>query len=137
MAALPKVVSPLVRVAEREGIEVVLVSVEAWPDEVVVRLRGLPTDLTARLDASFHEDLERWHAEGAYGPPPPQPADEVFDLDVSVGDDAETRYAFYSSAIGGTERMFRAEWTFRPGPPESANKLRVRIDDLETPIELN
>jgi hypothetical protein len=137
MAALPHVVSPLLRVAERDGVELVLVSVEAWPDEVVVRLRGLPTDLTARLEASFHDGLERWHAEGAHGSPPPQPADAVFDFDVSVSDDAETRYAPKSSARGGTGTMFRADWKFEPGPPPAATQLRVEIDGTETPIALS
>ena len=57
--SLPLVVSPLRTVLEREGVEVVLVSVEAWPDEVVVRARSLPSERTAlaraqrgRVDAS-------------------------------------------------------------------------------------
>jgi hypothetical protein len=35
-----------------------------WSDEIVIRMRGLPNELTARLDAEFHEALETWHREG-------------------------------------------------------------------------
>jgi hypothetical protein len=41
-ASLPLVISPLRSVLECDGVEVVLVSVEVWRDEVVVRARGLP-----------------------------------------------------------------------------------------------
>ena len=127
MAALPKVVSPLVRIAEREGVELVLVSVEAWPDEVVVWMRALPTKLTARLDADFHLALEAWHREGGGGLPPGQPADQVFDFDVALADSVGTPYRTRSSARGGTGTMFRADWTFAPGPPDAARYLTVRV----------
>ena len=69
MATFPKVISPLAPLGERRGVELVLVSVEAWPDEVVVRMRGLPSDVTTQLDADFGEALEAWHRAGSAGTP--------------------------------------------------------------------
>ena len=137
-ASLPLVVSPLQRVVERDGVVVVLVSVEVWPDEVVVRARGLPNDQTAALKHEFSEALETWHQQGRdRHAMPRQPAEKVFDLDVSVADDARTVYSPSTSARGGSGTMFRAEWAFVPGPPETARSLVVRIDGSDTRIELN
>src|SRR5689334_23737110 len=90
MATLPRVISPLAPLGERGGVELVLVSVEAWPDEVVVRMRGLPNDVTTRLAADFGESLEAWHRAGGEGTPPQQPAEWVFPLDVELKDDVGT-----------------------------------------------
>ena len=136
--SLPLVVSPLRTVLEREGVEVVLVSVEAWPDEVVVRVRGLPSERTAALEREFGERLGRWHQQGRdRDAVPREPADYIFDVDVSVSDDAGTVYSPSTSARGGSGTMFRAHWVFVPGPPEAARALVVRIDGSDTRIELN
>src|SRR3954454_19578396 len=95
---LPKVVSPLVRLGEREGVELVLVSVEAWQDEVVVRMRGLPSSRATELEAIYLDALEAWHREGAAASAPVQPADRVLRFEVSMDDDAGTAYALRSSA---------------------------------------
>jgi hypothetical protein len=128
MAQLPKVVSPLVPVLERDGVELVLVSVEAWPDEVVVRMRGLPSRRTAELEAAFEEALHEWGRDPR-SEPPTQPGERVFDLDVRLADALDTAYSPSSSARGGTGTMFRADWTFRPGPPPEVDRLVVRIRD--------
>jgi hypothetical protein len=120
MATFPKVISPLAPLGERRGVELVLVSVEAWPDEVVVRMRGLPSDVTTQLDADFGEALEAWHRAGSAGTPPQQPAEWVFPLGVEVTDDVGTAHAPRSSARGGSGTMFRADYVFTPGPPEAA-----------------
>jgi hypothetical protein len=138
MTDLPKVISPLAAVGEREGVELVLVSVEAWPDEIVVRLRGLPRETTDRLDAQYGTALEKWHREGHEGSPPQQPAERMFP-DVSVADDVGTSYSPRSSARGRSGTMFRADYAFAPGPPETAESLRVRVggvDGIETHIRL-
>ena len=136
--SLPMVVSPLRRVLERHGVEVVLVSIEVWSDEVVVRARGLPSERTAALEDEFSDALERWNRQGAdKDAVPRQPADRIFDVAVSVADDAGTAYSPTTSARGGSGTMFRAEWSFVPGPPEAAQSLVVRIDGSATRIELD
>jgi len=136
-ASVPLVVSPLRTVLERDGVEVVLVSVEVWPDEVVVRARGLPSERTADLEREFSEALEGWREQGGDGDTVPrQPAERIFDLDVSVADDAGTAYSLSTSARGGSGTMFRAEWAFVPGPSEAARSLVVRIAGSDTRIEL-
>ena len=136
-ATLPVVVSPLRTVLKRDEVDVVLLSVEVWPDEVVVRARGVPSRRTAGLEREFSEGLQEWHERSADRDlVPRQPAERIFDLDVSVADDAGTVYSPSGSARGGSGTMFRAEWAFQPGPSEAARSLVVRIDDSETGIEL-
>ena len=139
MVTLPKVISPLVSLGEWGVVELMLVSVEAWPDEVVVRMRGLPNDVTTQLDADFGKALEAWHRAGGEGTPPQQPAEWVFPLDVELTDDVGTAYAPRSSARGGSGTMFRADYVFTPGPPEAAASLKVRVggaDSVETRVKL-
>jgi hypothetical protein len=136
---LPTVVSPLVRLGEREGVEVVLVTIEAWPDEVAVRMRGLPSSQTAELEATYFDALEAWHGEGAMGSAPVQPAEALLRFDVSISDDAGTIYAPRSAAHGGSGTMFRADYFFSPGPPAAAAVLTVRVggaNGVETRVEL-
>src|SRR3954452_8136468 len=90
MAALPQVVNPLRPLGLRDGVELVLVSVEAWPDELMVRLRGFPSATTARLEAEHEQALGAWHDAGADGAPPYQPAERIFP-EVSISDNVERR----------------------------------------------
>lgn len=137
-ASLPLVVSPLRKVMQRDGVEVMLVSVEVWSDEVVVRARGLPSQLTSALDREFHNDLDRWHEQRADPQAlPQQPAERIFDINVSVVDDVDTAYELKSSSRGGSGTMFRAEWSFLPGPPVTARWLSVRTAGLDSRIELD
>jgi hypothetical protein len=134
----PLVISPLRSVLVRDGVELVLVSIEVWSDEVVVRVRGLPSELTAALEREFGEALERWDRQGRDKDAlPAQPFERIFDVDVSVGDDVGTVYRPTAAARGGSDRMFRAEWFFAPGPPELAQSLLVIIDGTETRLGLS
>jgi hypothetical protein len=125
------VVSPLRVVLTRDGIDLVLVSVEVWPDEIVLRMRGLPSNLTARLENGFHNALAAWSDKGRAGSPPQQPAERIFDFDVRVSDDVGTAYVPRSASRGGSGTMFRAEWTFTPGPPDAVESLTVQIAAAE------
>ena len=137
MTGLPKVVSPLASVGEREGVELILVSVEAWPDEIVVRMRGRPSLLTERLEEEFATALETWHRDGREGHIPEQPGERILGFELHVADDVGTDYKLRSAARGGTGTMFRAEWTFAPGPPESAQRLAVRVgESVEAEVDL-
>src|SRR5213595_2488177 len=101
--SLPLVVSPLRVVLEREGVDVVLVSVEVWPDEVVLRARGLPSERTVALEHAFAEALEAWHQHGKNREPmPEQPAEEILDVEAAVTDDAGTVYSPMGAALGGS-----------------------------------
>jgi hypothetical protein len=136
--SLPLVVSPLRRVLERHGVEVVLVSIEVWPDDVMVRARGLPSERTAALEDEFSDALERSNRQGGdRDAAPRQPAELIYDVAVSVADDAGTAYSLTTSAQGGSGTIFRAEWSFAPGPPQAAQSLVVRIDGSATTIELD
>jgi hypothetical protein len=134
MAALPQVVSPLRPLGLRDGVELVLVSVEAWPDELMVRLRGFPSATTARLEAEHEQALGAWHDAGADGAPPYQPAERIFP-EVSISDNVETAYAIRSSARGGSGTMFRADYVFVPGPQESTHMVVVSVGGAD-PVEV-
>jgi predicted phosphoadenosine phosphosulfate sulfurtransferase len=115
-------------------VELVLVSVEAWSEQVMVRLRGLPSETAERLEAEFEAALEAWGEKGAEGAPPQQPADWIFP-DLSIGDNVGTRYALRSSARGGSNTMFRADYVFTPGPPETTETVEVYVDDA-APVQV-
>jgi hypothetical protein len=139
MSSLPRVVSPVRTLLERDGLELALVSVELWPDEVVVRLAGMPSARTAPLEAEFetaHEEWGRRRAGGADEPPPAQPAERVFDLDVGLDDGSGTRYRGISSERGGTGTMFRAAWTFAPGVPQESSSLVVQVSFGGGPVRV-
>ena len=67
---------------------------------------------------------------------PAQPAERIFDVEISLADDAGTVYSPTASERGGSGTMFRTDWVFVPGPPEAARSLVVRIDGSDTHIEL-
>jgi len=131
------VVSPLQHVGRQANVDLVLVSVELWPDEVVVRVRGLPNEQTPALNAEYKQALDEWHAGGGSGSPPEQPAERIFDFDVSVADDIGTAYSSASSARGGSGTMFRADWWFNPGPPQTASSLVVHVGGADTRVDLD
>jgi hypothetical protein len=109
-------------------------------DEVVVRARGLPSERTTALEREFGEALEGWHQQGRdreAAAVPAQPAERIFDVEISVADAAGTVYSTTGAARGGSGTMFRAEWVFVPGPPDAARSLVVRIDGSDTRVELN
>ena len=62
---------------------------------------------------------------------PSQPAEHVFDFDVTLGDDVGTNYSLKSSSRGGSGQMFRADWFFAPGPPHTARVLSVQVSGAE------
>lgn len=134
----PQVISPLERLFEREGVEIVLVAVELWADEVVVRLKALPSARTQQLEQDFEAALEEWgrRRAGSGEPPPGQPADRIFDVEIELSDDAGTGYRPRSSARGGTGSLFHADWFFAPGAPEEATVLAVRVDEARLELAL-
>jgi hypothetical protein len=113
---------------EREGFEIVLVSVELWSEEVVVRL-AVPRDTrTQQLEAHYEQALDEWakrRQQAADEPPPPQPGELLLDVDVQLHDDMGTAYRPRIAARGGSGRMFRGEWFFEPGPPTAATAMTV------------
>jgi hypothetical protein len=101
---LPRVVSPLTTLLTRGGIDVLLVSVELWPEHVVVRLAA---------SGDRAEELG---------------SDLLAPLRISVEDDAPTTYAPRSGSIGGSGSEWHGDWFFAAGVPEGASRLRVRVE---------
>jgi hypothetical protein len=118
-----------------EGVDVALISVEVWSAGVIVRLGGLPNERTDALDRNYHETLDAWARAGRKGSPPNQPAEDIFDVALGLSDDLETSYVLQATSMGGSGRMFRAEWSFEPGPPESSSRLAVRVSRQGHEIE--
>ena len=140
--SLPVVISPLERLFQRDGVDLVLVSVEVWSDEVVVRLRGLPTQVTEALDGDVHTALNELHRQDERGGEslPVQPAERTFDFALTLSDDVGTTYFPAGSAVGGSGQMFRADWFFKPGTPRTARSITVRMtgaQPTETEIRLD
>lgn len=131
-----QVVAPMERLYVRDGIEVALITVELWSRGVIVRLAGLPSELTEQLERSYHHALDEWgRARRESRPheerPPDQPAERLFDISVSLGDDLGTSYSSRVSSRGGSGMLMRANWTFEPGPPDSVSYLTVTVEGEE------
>lgn len=131
-----QVVTPMAMLYSREGVGVALISVEVWSAGVIVRLAGLPNARTEVLDREFHGTLDAWARGGREGSPPNQPAENVFDVDLALSDDSGTSHMLRTASKGGSGRMFRAEWSFEPGPPESPSRLSVRVSREGHQIEV-
>ena len=141
---LPHVVSPIAQLFEREGVQIVLVSVELWADGVVLRFGSLPSDLTARLEADWDEAFEEWATKRVAGIAPeraPQTASEaLLQFEPELTDDVGTAYERRSGQLGGgiNGRAIRGEWFFEPRVPDRASELRIRtsFDDHETRVRV-
>jgi hypothetical protein len=124
---LPRVVSPVTTLFTRDGIEVALVSVELWPQHLVVRLAAIPNEITADRQRRYEMELERW-GEAASGDPPEQPGTRLLAaLRLAVEDDVGTAYAPRSSNTGGTGSEWHGDWFFAAEVPESVGRLTIRV----------
>ncbi len=134
---LVTVLAPASRLAEVEGVEVLLVSVEIWKRGIVVHLAGLESELTDRLLREHQALMARF---GGIDPTPtevPEPPYAVLGrMPLTIADDVDTVYLPSSSSSGGGETTWRTEWHFEPGVPEGASRLDVAIgaDRLELPL---
>jgi hypothetical protein len=98
------VISPIRTLFTRDGIDVLLVSVELWPQHLVVRL-ATSGDRAEQLG----DDL-------------------LAPLEVTVEDDVGTTYTARSAAIGGTGSEWHSDWFFAAAAvPDAVARLRVRV----------
>jgi len=99
----PRVVSPVTPLFRRDGIDVLLVSVELWPQQLVVRLAA-SVELAERLGSDLLAGLE-----------------------VAVDDDLGTTYTPRTSNTGGTGSEWHGDWFFAAAVPDPVTRLRVRV----------
>jgi hypothetical protein len=129
MEGAPRVAAPIHPLGTLDGITMLLITVEAWPDSVVVRVAGLPNERTASLEAEYRRAIEAWAAaRGEGGPtrPPREPgAAALGRLGLTIRDDLGTPYRVAAGSTGGTGSEWRGEWVFRPGPPSAVTDLIV------------
>jgi hypothetical protein len=126
---LVKVLAPGRLLAEVEGVDVLLVSVELWRSHVFLHLAGLQNDLMDRLLREHHALMERWGRDPNPTEPPEQPGAMLGRLDLILADDVGTPYWPCSSSAGGTDAEWRADWRFEPGVPPAATRLTIAIGD--------
>jgi hypothetical protein len=107
VATLPRVVSPIQRLFVRDGIEIALISVELWPNHLVVRLAALPGEV-------FDERLrQHGDAPGGHG------TRVLLDLEIAVDDDAGTIYTPRSRNTGGSGSEWHGDWFFAADVPDA------------------
>lgn len=124
MLALPRVVNPLAAFYVRDGVDVVLVTVELWETDTVVRLAGRPADPAA--EERHHEALlEEWAAQGRRGRPPTSRGERLLDVDLELADDVGTTYILRSAERGGSGRLYRGDWFFITPVPPAATTITV------------
>ena len=104
MPRLPRVISPIATLFTRDGIDVLLVSVELWPEHLVVRL-------------------------AASGPNAKElGSDLLAPLEVTIEDDVGTAFTARSSSIGGTGSEWHGDWFFAAAASDPVGRLTVRVD---------
>jgi hypothetical protein len=122
-----------------DGIEVVLRDIQCSSEGVVIRLYGRPSELTHRLDADHRAAFEEWaglavaaQERGERPPdPPPQPGELLSRLGLTLRDDVDTTYRWYSTQAAGSGTEWDAAWRFAPGPPPGARELTVAIGSAD------
>jgi hypothetical protein len=129
MNELIAVHAPAARIAEVDGLELMLLSVEMWTASVIIHLAATETPLTDRLTAEQKAELERWARDPHRTDLPEMPGALLGRLELTVADDVGTRYQPSSSHAGGNGTEWRALWRFEPGVPEAATRLTVAIGD--------
>jgi hypothetical protein len=120
---LPRVVSPEVPIALVDDRQVLLLTVESWPDRVRVRLAVLQDEATDNLDAEFLELAARSN-QGRRAVEMPG---AVFfsQVQFSIHDEAATSYKPHTTSVSGTGSEWGAEWLFRPGIPAGVREVQV------------
>jgi hypothetical protein len=99
---LPRVVSPIATLFTRDGIDVLLVSVELWPEHLVLRLAA---------SGDRAEELG---------------SDLLAAVRVTVEDDAGTTHTPRTSQTGGTGSEWHGDWFFAAAVPDTVRRLTVR-----------
>ena len=128
MPRLPRVISPVATLFTRDGIDVLLVSVELWPEHLVVRLAGLPNEITRDRLRRHELEFEQW-GRTASGDPPEEPGTRLLaPLRIAVDDDAGTTYTPRSGNTGGSGSEWHGDWFFAAAVPDRVRRLTVRVD---------
>jgi hypothetical protein len=120
-ARLPLIVSPVVPIALVEDRQVVLLTVESWPDRVRVRLAVVQDAATDALDAEFELACRSGQARIVEMP------GAVFfgQVRFSIHDEAGTPYELDSGSVSGSGSEWEADWLFRPGIPDGVREIQV------------
>jgi hypothetical protein len=134
VASLPRVVSPIRPLFERDGIEIALISVELWPSRLVVRLAALPGERTDREQRRHGAEFEAWGkrlvAEGraAAGDPPEDPGTRLLArLRITVDDGAGRTYTPRSGHTGGSGSEWHGDWFFTVDARPGDGRLTIRV----------
>ena len=134
-----QVVAPMERLYVRDGVEVALITVEVWSRGVIVRLVGLPSELTEGLEQSYFDAVDEWGRARREGRPhddrpPDDPGKRLFDVELTLSDDLGTSYESRFRSYGGSLERLRADWAFEPGPPDSVASLTLAVagDGIDT-----
>jgi hypothetical protein len=116
----------MARLYARDGVEVALIGLEVWSGGVIVRLAGLPSEQSERLEHTYDHELEAWGRTGREGSPPKQPAERLFDVGLALSDDVATSYALRFSSLGGSGSLLRCA----PSRPLSLGRPNQRLVSL-------
>jgi hypothetical protein len=113
----------------------VLTSVELWTNRVDLFLAGLPTAQAQEQIRQRQAELNEWarkrregRGDGVLSPPQAR-GNRLFELDIRLRDDLDTRYHTIGGSAGGSNTEWRLHRHYEPGVPENATMLTVEIAD--------
>ena len=122
VARVPLIVSPVVPLALVDDRQVLLLTVESWPDRVRVRLAVEQDAATDALDSEFELAAGSTPQNGVVE----MPGAAFFGrVRFSVNDEASTPYELDSGSVSGSGSEWEADWLFRPGIPDGVREIQV------------
>jgi len=139
MSVVPRVVISNEALGEWDGFEIVLLGVEVWPRDVVVRLALGWNDRAEKLDAEYSRAMKDWwqlRTSVADGEELPSreaatPPELLGRFVVELADDIGTTYKWeMGSGAGWTGKRgyrWQQESEFMPSPPPGATRLDFKI----------
>lgn len=134
----PRVLAPVHVMRPLDGLEVVVLSLELWPDKVVAHFEALEDAQTEQLIADHDRAVARWAKlpSADRGHFPEMPAERLAALSPQLSDDLGTAYLQRGLSYGGTGTDWRMACDFVPGVPGHARKLELCLTARDTQARL-
>lgn len=137
---LPRIYVVLAELGVVEGVSMVVVSVELWPGQVVVRVAARPGAATDRFDAADAHEIAAWTQPMTPHQRALQPMPQSSDARLlgralpRVTDDRGTAYQLRAGQVGTTDHRWRAEWIYAPEPPVETLALPVSAAGMDVAL---
>jgi hypothetical protein len=116
--------------------DLIVISVELWTNAVFVHFARVETEETDRLTAEHVAAIAAWRQTEEFPQGFPEQPGADIGADLTLADDAGTRYRMLSGRAGGSGEEWRGALRFEPRVPEQASRLTIATGGNEMELEL-